>query len=113
MLRITRIDTPAEQGLILEGRLIEPWTEELSSQWEQMCRAGLDRKFIIDLRGVTRIDGAGRSVLTRLKNEGALLLARGVWIKYLVEDLNGKSAGPKSPNRLTHASERSSNERSR
>jgi len=36
MLRITKIDTPTEQKLILEGRLTEPWIADLSSHWEEV-----------------------------------------------------------------------------
>jgi hypothetical protein len=51
MLRITRIDTPTGQKLILEGRLTEPWIADLSSHWEETRRAHPERKFVIDLRG--------------------------------------------------------------
>src|SRR5207245_2407619 len=54
MLRITKIDTPTEQKLILEGRLTEPWIADLSSHWEDMRHAHPKRKFVVDLRGVTR-----------------------------------------------------------
>jgi|SRR6516225_6475991 len=98
MLKITRIDTPTEQRLILEGWLIEPWTAELTFQWEQMRRVHPERKFIVDLRSVTRIDRTGESALAGMKSEGAKFLVRGVWIKYLVKSLDSKGAGRKSQN---------------
>ena len=67
MVKIARIDTPAEQRLILEGRLTEPWTADLGSHWEQTRQTRPERRFIVDLRGVRRIDRTGESALARMK----------------------------------------------
>ncbi len=98
MLRITRIDTPTEQRLILEGRLTEPWSADLTSHWEQARHARPERKFIVDLRGVTRIDGIGESALALMKSEGAEFLARGIRIKHLLKSLESKGGGRESQN---------------
>jgi anti-anti-sigma regulatory factor len=87
MLRITKLDTPSEQKLILEGRLTEPWIGDLSSHWEETRRAHPERKFVVDLRGVMRIDSAGEGVLALMKTEGAGFLASGIRMKQLVKDL--------------------------
>ena len=96
MLRITKIDTPTKQKLILEGRLTEPWIADLSSHWEDMCHSRPKRKFVVDLRGVTRIDSRGESALALLKAEGAEFLASGVRIKHLLEHLESRGAGGES-----------------
>lgn len=96
MLKITKIDTPAEQRIILEGRLTEPWTAELSSRWEQLRQARRERKFVVDLRGLTRIDGTGQIALAFMKREGAEFLARGVGMKHLLASLESTGAGRKS-----------------
>ena len=93
MLRITKIDTPTEQKLIFEGRLTEPWIADLSFHWEDMCHAHPKRKFVVDLRGVTRIDSRGESALALMKAEGAEFLASGVRIKHLLEHLESRRAG--------------------
>jgi len=87
MLRITKIDTPTGQKLILEGRLTEPWIADLSSHWEDMRLAHPKRKLVVDLRGVTRIDSGG---------ESALALASGIRIKHLLDDLESRGAGRES-----------------
>jgi anti-anti-sigma regulatory factor len=92
MLRITKIDTPTEQKLIFEGRLTEPWIADLSFHWEDMCHAHPKRKFVVDLRGVTRIDSRGESALALMKADGAEFLASGVRIKHLLEQLEGRGA---------------------
>jgi ABC-type transporter Mla MlaB component len=96
MLRITKIDTPTEQKLILEGRLSEPWIADLSSHWKDLCHAHPKCKFVVDLRGVTRIDSSGENALALLKAEGAEFLASGVRIKNLLDNLESRGAGSES-----------------
>ena len=87
MLKITRIDTPTEQKLILEGRLTEPWIADLGSHWEEARHAHPQGRFVVDLRGVMRIDNGGERALAQMKTEGAEFLASGIRMKYLVQDL--------------------------
>lgn len=87
MLRITKVDTRSEQKLILEGYLTEPWISDLSSHWEETRHAHPDRKFVVDLRGVTRIGSAAKGALASMKSEGAEFLASGIRMKYLVKHL--------------------------
>ena len=90
MLRITRIDSPTEQKLILEGRLTEPWIADLTSHWKETRYHHPERKFVVDLRGVMRIDSGGESALALMKAEGADFLASGVRIKHLLDDLENR-----------------------
>jgi anti-anti-sigma regulatory factor len=87
MLRITRIESPTEQKLILEGRLAEPWSSDLRSHWEAARRAHPERKFVVDLKSVTRIDAGGERALATMKSQGAEFLASGVRMKQLIKDL--------------------------
>lgn len=101
MLRITTIDTPTEQKFILEGRLTEPWVAQLDLYWETMRHVSARRKFVVDLRGVTRVDGRGESALARMKSDGAEFLAR-----YGMSPALGATADPRSggPRRITQSS---------
>jgi len=87
MLKISRIDTKTEQRLILEGRLTEPWIGDLGSHWEETRHAHPERKFVVDLGGVIRIDSAGEGAVALMKTEGAEFLASGIRMKHLVKDL--------------------------
>ena len=88
MLRITKIITPSQQTLILEGRLTEPWIADLRSQWEESRHAHPEGRFVVDLRGVLRIDRAGEGALALMKTKGAEFLASGIRMKHLIEDLD-------------------------
>jgi ABC-type transporter Mla MlaB component len=91
MLKITRIDTETEQKLILEGRLAEPWIADLGAHWEETRHSHPERRFVVDLKGVMRIDMSGESTLTLMKTEGAEFLASGIRIKHLVKDLESRA----------------------
>ena len=96
MLKIITIDTQSEQKLILEGRLTEPWTADLSSHWAETRYARPERKFVVDLTGVIRIDSSGERALALMKAEGAEFLASGIRIAHLVKELDISGLGRKS-----------------
>lgn len=85
MLRITTIDTPTEQKLILEGRLTEPWV------------AQLDLYRVTPLRSTT-IDGRCESALARMKSDGAEFLARGIRVRHVLNSLAGNEAQDQAKN---------------
>ena len=101
MLRITRIDTDTEQKLILEGRLTKPWTADIASLWQETRRAYPKRKFVVDLRGVVRIDSAGEGALAIMKASGAEFLASGIRMSHLVQDLEREAQKQSSSGRRT------------
>jgi anti-anti-sigma regulatory factor len=96
MLRITKIDTPSELRLILEGRLTELSVADFSSHWAETRYARPERKFVVDLKGVVRIDRSGERALALMKAEGAEFLASGIRIAHLVKELDISGLGRKS-----------------
>ena len=102
MLKITRIDTDTEQRLILEGRLANPWIADLGSQWKESRHAHPERDFVVDLRGVVRIDDAGECALGLMKAEGARFLASGIRMKHLIHDLETRCSGQAAIDSVTH-----------
>lgn len=91
MLKITEIDTRTEHKLILEGRLTAVWMAELRSHWQQSRNAHPERKFVVDLTGVTGIDSAGEKALALMKTEGAQFLASGNRMRHIVKDLDAEA----------------------
>ncbi len=87
MLKITILDSGAEQRLKVEGKLTEPWASELESAWNQARQAGDSRRIEVDLSEMTFIDQEGEAVLTAMVAEGAWLIARGIYCEYVVERL--------------------------
>ena len=95
MLKVTRIDTETEQKLILEGRLTAPCIKDLRFHWEETRDAHPERRFVVDLRGVMRMDSGGETALALMKAAGAEFLASGMRIKHFVKNLESRGAARK------------------
>jgi hypothetical protein len=92
MLRITIAETLSEQKWTLEGRLVQPWVSELKSCWTQTETARQERKCVVDLTGVTFIDKSGERALSELSQEGAQLIATGVYTRHVVHNIEKKNS---------------------
>ena len=87
MLKISIIEGRTQRRLILEGKLISPWANELRTACEK-ARAELDgRELVIDLKNLTVISQEGENVLLELMNEGAKFRCCGVFTKLVLRQL--------------------------
>ena len=78
MLKITLIETPDEQKLVLEGKLIASDLSELKIAWEGANGKREMRRRVVDLRDTTFIDPSGEQILMEMKRQGAQFIACGV-----------------------------------
>ena len=99
MLKITenKNAVPVSLSIILEGKLVGPWVEELNSYWRQMS-VNQPSGTMIDLTGVTFIDANGKALLTKLWQQGAELRAAGCLTRSIVEEIT--KAGRAGSSRL-------------
>ena len=87
MLRITVHEDGTLCRLELEGRLGGPWVAETEHVWRSLLSS---RKQIeIDMRELTGVDDSGLELLSVMYRTGARLVAEGVWMKALVEEIAG------------------------
>jgi hypothetical protein len=96
MLRITSQERGSLWRLELAGRLVGPWVAETQKAWDV---APPGREIEVDLRQVTRVDDAGRRLLQAMVQKGSHLIAQGVWMTALVDEI--KSAGARATRRHT------------
>ena len=89
MLRIMITDGPTEKRWILQGRLVVPWVAELEKSWKSRRRSHT-RKSVVDLSEVTLIDREGEKLLKTMRRAGAELIACGVYLRHVVEVINGQ-----------------------
>ena len=87
MLKISITETTTDRRWILEGRLVGPWVGELRATWKRAHRSQDSRACIIDLNDVTFIDKSGERLLRAMSKKGAQLLARGLYVKHVLEQL--------------------------
>jgi len=91
MLRITVQDDGLLWRLHLAGKLAGAWVAETEKTWRSAPVLG--KPLEIDMRDVTGIDEAGRCLLRTMSEAGARLVAKGVAMQALVEEITGKSSG--------------------
>ena len=95
MLRISCVDERKEQRLVLEGRLISPWTGEVRNACEDARQRLGPRQLVIELRNLTQISEQGEDLLAALMNEGVRFRFRGVFAKQVLRHV-ARRAGAQS-----------------
>lgn len=98
MLRITVHEDATLCRLELAGRLRGPWVAETENVWRSAPCSG--KEIEIDMREVTAVDGAGRELLSTMHQAGARLVAKGVEMTALVDEISAKQ--PDSLSKETH-----------
>ena len=71
----------------MQGSLAGPWVNELRTAWKRAHRSEDKRACIIDLNDVTFIDKSGERLLRAMCKKGAQLLAKGLYLKHVLEQL--------------------------
>jgi len=93
VLKITMMETPTERRWIVQGCLVGPWVSELRTTWNRMHKSQDKRASIIDLNDVTSIDKSGERLLRAMSKKGAQLIATGMYIKHVLEQLRDAIGG--------------------
>ncbi|MGC2110028.1 MAG: hypothetical protein WA655_10965 [Candidatus Korobacteraceae bacterium] len=87
MLRISVEENPDALSLILEGRLVGPWVDELRRLCQERGAPVKGRQTTVDLCEVTAMDDQGQALLDDLFQRGAALRCSDVMNQYLVEQM--------------------------
>lgn len=87
MLKITIHPEAGTTRLTLEGRLVGPWVEELDRFWREVAATG-PSQVVVDLSGVTFIAPEGKTLLTRMWQQGAKLHAVGCLTRCIVDEIS-------------------------
>ena len=90
MLRINLHQDGRQSRLELAGKLCGPWVDETEGVWRSAEVSG--KEIEVDIRAVTGIDTAGRKLLAAMHHAGARLIAKGVWMTALIEEIIGEQS---------------------
>lgn len=95
------VESPKQRRLILEGKLIAPWTTELMTACEQAKQDLGTRALVIDLKNLTVISQEGEDLLAALRQSGVKLRGCGVLAEQLLRQLGPRThrrgRGPARP----------------
>lgn len=84
MLKITSVQKgPDDLLLIVEGRVLGPWVEELEVAVTQALASATGR-VVIDIAAVSYVDADGLMLLQRLRAEGVALQAASPFVHQLL-----------------------------
>jgi hypothetical protein len=87
MFKISIVETDGQRRLVLEGKLVRPWTEEVESAWASAGQQLDGRKLVVDLRNVTLISPEGEATLFKLMRDGATFFCGDVLTKHVLKQL--------------------------
>ena len=87
MLRVSIIEKETSLQLLLEGKLVAPWTDELKTFCNGNQGEGRYRELIVDVRGLTVISKEGEDVLLALMLQGARFRGSDVFTKQILKQL--------------------------
>jgi ABC-type transporter Mla MlaB component len=85
MLKLTVQETSTSLTLVLEGRLCREWVPEAQRVWDAVLESG--RELVLDLSGVTFVDGDGELFLASVIAHGATVHSHGLLVGHLVNKL--------------------------
>ena len=91
MMRITADTSHEPPVLKLEGNLAGPWVTETETAWGQLKKDHPKERLIVNLAGVTFVDGEGKMLLARMFQLGAEFSAAHGLTKYIVERIQQES----------------------
>jgi len=87
MLKISVVEGRTQRWLVVEGRLVAPWSDELKTACERAA-SGLDgRELVIDLKNVTTISQEGENLLLKLMQQGLKCRGCGVFTNEILKQV--------------------------
>lgn len=87
MLKISITENETRRQLVLEGKLVEPWTDELKNVCRSNNGENGHRELVVDVRGLTVISQEGEDVLLALMLKGARFRGSDVFTRQILKQL--------------------------
>lgn len=87
MLKITHIEEKNQLRIVVEGKLIAPWTAELKRACEQAQAQLSGRKLIVDVHHLTVISPEAENLLLDLLNRGVRFCGSGLFTRQILKQL--------------------------
>ena len=88
MFKVSVVETRSQRQLVVEGRLIKPWTDELQTACAS-ARADLDgRELVIVVKNLTAISQEGENLLLQFMEGNVTIRCDGLFAKEIKRQLN-------------------------
>ena len=90
MLKISIVEGRKQRRLVVEGRLVAPWSDELKAACEKAGSGLAGRELVIDLKNLTTIGQEGENLLLELMKQGARCRGCGVFTNEILKQVAGR-----------------------
>ena len=87
MLKITSIEGQKQFRVVVEGKLVAPWTTELKRVCDRARTELNGRKFVLDVQCLTVISPEGENILLGLLNDGVKICGSGLFTKQILKQI--------------------------
>jgi hypothetical protein len=87
ILKITNIEGQKQFRVVVEGRLVAPWTRELRPACEKAWEELHGRELIVELKHLVAISQEAENILVDLMNRGVKVCGSGVFTKQILKHL--------------------------
>ena len=92
MLRITVRQDVRSIAVLVEGKLMGDWVDELRKVWSGIRWMKSSEGAIVDLTAILGVDAAGRSLLTEIYSSGGVLIGTGLLARGLISEITGAAS---------------------
>jgi anti-anti-sigma regulatory factor len=87
MLKISIVEGRKQRRLVVEGKLVAPWSDELKAACERAGSGLNGRELVIDLQNLTTISQQGEKLLLELMQEGLKCRGCGLFTNEILKQL--------------------------
>jgi anti-anti-sigma regulatory factor len=87
MLKISIVEGRKQRRLVVEGKLVAPWSDELKAACERGGSGLNGRELVVDLKNLTTISQQGENLLLELMKQGVRLRGSGVYTNEILKQL--------------------------
>ena len=87
MLKISIVERRKQRRLVVEGRLVAPWSDELKDACEKAGSGLGGRELVIDLKNLTTIGQEGENLLLELMKQGVRCRGCGVFTNVILKQV--------------------------
>jgi anti-anti-sigma regulatory factor len=87
MLKISIVERRKQRRLVVEGRLVAPWSDELKAACDRAGSGLYGRELVVDLKSLTTISQQGENLLLELMTQGVRLRGCGVFTHEILKQV--------------------------
>jgi len=87
MLKISIVEGRKQRRLVVEGKLVAPWSDELKAACDRAGSGLNGRELVIDLKNVTPISQQGENLLLELMKQGVRFRGCGVFTNEILKQV--------------------------